>query len=154
MDTTIKTVVTFKSSAFNISEPKKYFINPSCFGDDLAIWLINQLRGKGYEVSDAPLQEDFGWYFTFRASDVEHCFVIGHRPPDDNNEGLWIGWLERSRGFLLSLVGARKRGIQPVAGQVIHEILSGCSQIRDMRWHFAKDFDTGSAKMRAPSSPR
>jgi hypothetical protein len=41
MDTTIKTVVTFKSSAFNMSEPKKYFVNSSCFGDDLAGWLID-----------------------------------------------------------------------------------------------------------------
>jgi hypothetical protein len=79
MDAPIKTVVTFKSSAFNMPEPKKYFINPSCFGDDLAIWLIDQLRGKGYEVSDAPGQEDFGWYSTFRVSEIEHCFVIGHR---------------------------------------------------------------------------
>jgi hypothetical protein len=154
MDAPIKTVVRFKSSAFNMSEPKKYFINPSCFGDDLAIWLIDQLRGKGYEVSDAPGQEDFGWYFTFRVSEIEHCFVIGHRPDEDNEEGLWIGWLERSRGFLPSIVGARKRGIQPAAAQVIQEVLSGSSQIRDIGWHFARDFDTGRAETWAPSSSR
>lgn len=146
MDTTIKTVVTFKSSAFNTSEPKKYFINPSCFGDDLASWLIDQLRGKGYEVPDAPRQEDFGWFFTFRVSEIEHCFVIGHRPGDGNEEGLWIGWLERNRGFLPSLVAARKMGVQPVAAQVIQEILSGPSQVRDLRWHFASDFDRGTSQ--------
>ena len=108
---------------------------------------MDQLRAKSYEVSDAPGQEDFGWYFTFQVSDIEHSFVIGHRPGGDNEEGLWIAWLERSRGFLPSLVGARKRGIQPIA-QVIQEILSGSSQIRDIHWHFARDFDAGSAEMR------
>src|SRR5437588_675097 len=98
MSATDKTMVTFKSSAFNMSEPRDYFINPCCFGDDVAIWLTKQLRTKGYQASEAPGQEDFGWYFTFRASEIEHCFLIGHRPGDGKNEGEWIGWLERKRG--------------------------------------------------------
>lgn len=139
MDAGIKTVVTFRSSAFNISEPRDYFINPGCFGDDVARWLMEELRSKGHEATSDAKQEDFGWYFTFLASGVEHCFVIGHRPGGANQEGLWIGWLERSRGFLPSLVGARKTGILPVSIELIEGILSGSSQIKDMRWHFARD---------------
>jgi hypothetical protein len=90
METTVKTVVIFKSSAFNMSEPREYFINPGCFGDDLAKWLAEQLRGKGHQASEMPSQEDFGWYFTFIISGVEYCFVIGHRP-GDGAEGVWIG---------------------------------------------------------------
>ncbi len=150
MDTTVKTVVTFKSSAFNMSEPKEYFINPCCFGDDVARWLAEQLRGKGYQAAEVPGQEDFGWYFRFTESGIEHCFVIGHRPGDNNEEGLWIGWLERNRGFLASLVGARKRGVQPAAARAIHEILSGSPQIRNVRWHFERDFDSGREQAATP----
>jgi hypothetical protein len=39
MDPKIKTVVAFESTAFNMAEPKDYFINPCCFGDDVATWL-------------------------------------------------------------------------------------------------------------------
>ena len=91
MSATDKAMVTFKSSAFNMSEPRDYFINPGCFGDDVAIWLIKQLRTKGYQASEPPGQEDFGRYFTFRVSEIEHCFVIGHRPGDRKNEGERIG---------------------------------------------------------------
>jgi hypothetical protein len=91
METTVKTVVTLKSSTFNMSEPREYFINPGCFGDDLAKWLAEQLRSKRYQASEVPGQEDFGWYFTFVESGVEHCFVIGLRPGDDDAEDLWIG---------------------------------------------------------------
>jgi hypothetical protein len=34
MNTQIRTVVTFNSSAFNTTQPKSYFINDCCFGDD------------------------------------------------------------------------------------------------------------------------
>ncbi len=37
----MKTVAFFESEAFNHSEPKEYFINPCCFGDDLARWLMD-----------------------------------------------------------------------------------------------------------------
>ena len=150
MDTTVKTVVTFQSSAFNMSEPREYFINPCCFGDDLAKWLAEQLRKNGHQAAEAPGQEDFGWYFLFRIAGVEYCFVIGHRPGDQSEEGLWIGWLERSRGFIASLLGARKRGIQPVAARAIHEILSCSPQIRDVHWHFERDFDNGREEMGTP----
>jgi hypothetical protein len=43
----MKTVATFQSSAFNTTVTKDYFINPECFGDDLARWLITRLRATG-----------------------------------------------------------------------------------------------------------
>jgi hypothetical protein len=70
----IRTIVTFESSAFNTTDPKGYFINPCCFGDDVAKWLARQLRDKGHEAGETPGQEDFGWYLTFRISKAEYCF--------------------------------------------------------------------------------
>ncbi len=56
----IRTVVTFQSPAFNTSERKDYFINDGCYGDDLARWLIEQLRSRGVQTDAEPGQEDFG----------------------------------------------------------------------------------------------
>jgi hypothetical protein len=150
LSTTLKTVVTFKSAAFNLVEAKPYFINPCCFGDDVAKWVIQQLRTRGYKAADEPGQEDFGWYFTFVVMGMEYCFVIGHRPGDDKAEGIWIGWLERSRGFIASLLGGRKRGIHPAAAQVIHETLSNSSLITDVCWHFRRDFENGHEQIGTP----
>ena len=104
---------------------------------------MQQLRSRGYQAAEAPGQEDFGWYFTFLVTEIEHCFVIGHRPGDVTEENLWICQLERSRGFIGSLVGARNRGIHPAAARAIHEILSGSPQIREIRWHFERNLRRG-----------
>jgi hypothetical protein len=98
MDSKIRTVVTFESAAFNMAEPKDYFINPCCFGDDVARWLIGELHKQGFEADEKPGQEDFGWYLNFGATGIGHTFVIGYRPNGESEAGTWIGWLERSRG--------------------------------------------------------
>lgn len=43
----MRTLVTFKSTAFNTTEEKETFINPGCFGDDVGKWLIRELRSRG-----------------------------------------------------------------------------------------------------------
>jgi len=43
MESEIRTVVTFESTAFNMITPRDYFVNPCCFGDDLAEWLIREI---------------------------------------------------------------------------------------------------------------
>jgi hypothetical protein len=107
-------VVTFESAAFNMAEPKEYFINPCCFGDDVAKRLISELRKQGVETDEKPGQEDFGWYLNFRMN-TGHTFVIGHRPNGESEAGTWIGWLERRRSLIGSVVGGCKRG-NPVVG--------------------------------------
>jgi hypothetical protein len=139
----VRTIVSFKSMAFNMTEPRTYFINPRCFGDDVAKWLILELRNRGVKADSEPGQEDFGWYFNFQVVGTPHAFVIGHRPGDERGEGTWIGWIERRRGFIASLLGARRRGIDPSALETLHSILSSSSQIRDIRWHRQHDFDKG-----------
>jgi len=34
--------VIFQSTAFNTSQPKDYFINDCCYGDDVARWLMER----------------------------------------------------------------------------------------------------------------
>lgn len=148
MDAKVRTVVTFESTAFNMADPKDYFINPCCFGDDLAKWLIEELRKQGSGTDDEPGQEDFGWYLNFETAGIAHTFVIGHRPTGESEAGTWFGVIERNRGFFGSIFGRRRRGIQPSAADAIHAILSTSPLIQDVRWHFKLDFDKGA------SSPR
>src|SRR5690348_10610301 len=137
MDPKCRTVLTFESTAFNMAEPKEYFINPCCFGDDLAKSLIDELHKQGLKTDDEPGQEDFGWYLNFETAAIAHTFVIGHRPTGDTEAATWFGVSEPNRGFF------RGRGIQPSAVDAIHRILSTSPLIQDVRWHFQLDFDKG-----------
>jgi hypothetical protein len=143
MESEVRTVVTFESSAFNMTTPKDYFINPCCFGDDVAEWLIGELRKQGMGTDEKPGQEDFGWYLNFESGGICHTFVIGHRPHGETEKGTWIGWLERKRGLIGSILVGRKRGIQASAAQAVHLALTESSVVREVRWHFRRDFDSG-----------
>jgi hypothetical protein len=143
----IRTVVTFKSQAFNTAEQKSYFINASCFGDDLAKWLIQELGKRGIKTDDEPGQEDFGWYLNFEIGGTASTFIVGYRPGDKNNAGTWIGWLERNRGFISSLLGRRETDIDLAAAEILHEILSNAPAIQDVRWHWKQDFDRGREEL-------
>jgi hypothetical protein len=142
MSVRLRTHVTFQSAAFNMTEPKDYFINPDNYGDGLARWLMRELRSRDVEVGDDPGQEDHGWYFTFRSGGVAHDFIVGLR-----DEGEWLGWLERSAGFVASLLGARKKGIEASAAMEIDAVLSGSERIQDVRWHFEEDFVAGREEL-------
>ena len=147
----IRPLVTFKSTAFNITEPRPYFINECCFGDDTAKWLLGELQRSGLGAGDEPGQEDFGWYLNFEVAGVGHCFVLLYRSDDVREGATWIGVLERNRGFFGSIFGRRKHGIQPSAAQAIHSILATSTLIRDVRWHFPEDFDKGYEKKGTPT---
>lgn len=127
-----------------MSEQRDYFINPNNFGDDLAKWLMQELRALKAEVDPKLGQEDHGWHFTFHSGGQNYDFVVGHR---DGEGEEWLGWLERSAGFLPSLLGARKRGISPEAAQLIHAGLVSSPKVQGLRWHFAKDFDAGNEEV-------
>jgi hypothetical protein len=129
------TEATFRSSVFNTSEEKPYFINPGCFGDDLAKWMIARLRDIGIKTDGEPGQEDFGWYFEFEVPAGKHCCVLGYQ--NDDPEGRWCLWLERSRGILGSIVGRRRSGIDSAAVQALQTILGNSPEIRELEWQEA-----------------
>jgi len=111
--------------------------------DDVAKWLISELRKDGLQTDEEPGQEDFGWYLNFEVLGASHTFIIGHRPSGESEAGTWIGWLERNRGFIASILGRRKHGIASSAVVAIHTILSRSPQIQDVLWHYQRDFDKG-----------
>jgi hypothetical protein len=143
METLTRTVVTFQSTSFNTTEPRDYFINDCCFGDDLAGWLIGRLRSTGVQTDLEPGQEDFGWYFNFKLGENVYCVVLGFRPGEESAEGEWIAWLERTRGLVGSIFGFRKRDIERSAGEALHAALLDTATVRNIRWHTKANFDRG-----------
>jgi hypothetical protein len=143
MGTASRTVVTFTSSDFNTTEPRDYFINRCCYGDDLAKWLIEQFKNQGVETNEEPGQEDFGWYVIFSVHAMPHCFVFSFRPPDGAEDGRWIGWVERT-GALRTLLGRRTKDVDTSAVEALHRILMAAPVIHDVRWHSQPDFDRGN----------
>jgi hypothetical protein len=137
----VRRFVTFSSDAFNTSEPKDYFINPNCFGDDVARWLMRELNDRGTRTVDQPGQEDFGWYFTFWVGSKAYDFVVGYRPGEGSGEDAWIGWVERKAGLVASILGARRRGIEPAALEAVHDAMSNSPEIGGIRWHYEGDFE-------------
>jgi hypothetical protein len=131
----VKTEVQFKSTAFNCTEPRDYFINECCFGDDVCRWLMQKLRERGVQASDEPGQEDFGWFFNFNIAGVDHCFVLGFQPNDPASGDQWLGSIERSAGFVASIFGRRNKGILPEAVEALNAILTSSPDIRDVTWH-------------------
>jgi hypothetical protein len=131
----------FQSAAFNTSQRRDYFINPYCFGDDLARWLIERLRSRGVQSESEPDQEDFGWYFTFRVGATHYDLVIGFRAKHEEQLGDWMCTLERKAGLVRSLFGARKRGIRPDALEALHAVLSTAPEILNLRWFTDVDYE-------------
>lgn len=139
-----RTVVTFQSGAFNTTERRPYFINDGCYGDDVSRWIISELNSRGTPTDPEPAQEDFGWYFTYRPGKEDHRFVLGYRPGDERDPSVWLGWVERRVGLIGSVLGGRTRGIEPIALEVIHDILSKAEVVSRVRWHRRADFDAGN----------
>jgi hypothetical protein len=65
-------LITVETDMFEHSEVQPHFINPHCFGEDFAGWLIRQLSplsNFGFTFFD-PIQEDYGWgFWVFREKD-------------------------------------------------------------------------------------
>lgn len=127
-----KTALAFRSAAFNTTTTKAYFINPECYGDDVARWLIAKLRANGYPTDEQPGQEDFGWYLRFDVQGVKHDVVIGFRPDSHDGAGEWLCWIERSAGLIGSLLGKRKH-VMPEAVETIRRILSDSPEVFALR---------------------
>jgi hypothetical protein len=134
----MKTVAVFESTAFNHSEPQEYFINPCCFGDDLAKWLMGELAQRGVRVDDEPGQEDFGWYFEYSVNEERYCLVIS-----SDGEGEWYLVLERACGMLASLFGGRHRNVGSGGLDVVREILEQLDKVENLRWLPWKQFRQG-----------
>ena len=89
-----RTHVTFVTKLFNTQEVKDYFINPCCFGDDCAQWLIDQLVLQRVEkVSEKPIQEDWGWCFFITIDQRDFWIGVG-LCEDEDPSNTWMVFIE------------------------------------------------------------
>ena len=85
--------ISIETDLFEHREVKSHFINPCCFGEDFAGWLLGQLadlRGAGFTLSE-PIQEDYGWGF-WVSRDRDHFWIAlsycGDGPTEEPAE--WV----------------------------------------------------------------
>jgi len=99
--------ILFRTDRFNLSKVGQHFINPCCFGEDLAAWLRLKLIERSIEVRE-PYQEDWRWELpAMHGSDSYYLCMSGNSDESSNNrdEGEWRLIIEKRRS-----IGQRLRG--------------------------------------------
>jgi hypothetical protein len=92
----------FRTDRFNLSKVGDHFINPCCFGEDVAAWLRGKLAERGI-VATEPDQEDWGWYIEATHEGRHYFLGIGGNSDEDPSNpdlGEWRIMLERKRSFM------------------------------------------------------
>jgi hypothetical protein len=117
----------FETSRFNLSDVKPHFINPICFGEDLARWLAARLRERGMSATE-PDQEDWGWYFDVEHAGVAYFIAIGGNASEEHavaNHGEWRVSIDRHRSMMDKLRGRGQiERVDPVVSAV-YSVLAG-----------------------------
>jgi hypothetical protein len=135
----IRNLVTFTSSSFNTTEPKPYFIHAGGFGDDVANWLIDELKFRDVRTFQKPSQRDYGWYLLFSPAVAVHRLALTFVPSNDSGDGHWLGCIERCPAIRLFLKRARTPDNSAV--KIVHRILSASSMIQNIHWYFEQELD-------------
>jgi hypothetical protein len=125
----------FKTDRFNLSKIKETFINPCCFGEDLARWLHEALREKKSEVSE-PYQEDWGWELPAKNQGNGYYLCMSGNADGEganSNAGEWRIIIEKKRSLGQRLTGKGK--IESSDGMLasVREILEAEPAIREVR---------------------
>ena len=121
----------FRTDRFNLSKVGKHFINPCCFGEDLAAWLGPGLRDKGIEVRE-PYQEDWGWELPVRKGDDAYYLCMSgnaDESPTKPDQGEWNIIIEKKRTLRQVLTGKGKITGDDGMVAMVTEILSSEADI-------------------------
>lgn len=149
---TLRTHVTFRTSRFNQTEVRPYFINPGCFGDDCVAWLVSGLRQRGWSDVSEPWQEDWGWQTSTAREGRKYLISIGSMEEETPQ---WLVHVQEHTGFLARLRGKAGPGALHELLDAIHQALVAGPEVEQIRWHFEDQFMRGrSTGEREPVSPR
>lgn len=141
----MQTLFQFRSTHFNITNPREYFLNPSCFGDDLGAWLGEKLRERGHTAS-LPEQEDFGWYIEVSMFGKSYRVVVGFQPNDIPRGDCWFGQIEHRVGFLGFLLGRQDQAIGSNVVEVFDSILRSAPEVEGLEWKDGMDISIGDER--------
>lgn len=117
----MRNAVRFKSTKFNCTVAKDYFINEICFGDDLTNWLYEELKEQDLKTVN-PWQEDWGWQF-----EAEDCLIsVGF------NGDEWLIYVEPITNIFQKLFGKT----DDISGltKSLHRIIKNEPQIFEIEW--------------------
>ena len=126
----------FETNRFNLSEVREHFINPCCFGEDLAAWLRGKLLEKGLEVA-GPDQEDWGWYIEASYEGGRYFIGVGGNADEtggDNNQGEWRIIVEKHRSLWDRLIGKNEASEADGMIALIREIVEAEPDFRNVRY--------------------
>ena len=145
MSTTPRNHVTFVTKLFNTEEEKDYFINPDCFGDDLAKWLLERLdRRKLTKLDAKPGQEDWGWYFFAKVGQQDFLVCLGFYENDDT-PSTWLVYVESQLSwFGRKFLGHSDESEMATLCSELDRVLHSDQQISHVRWHTKENFMKGN----------
>jgi hypothetical protein len=126
--------IMFKTSRFNLSKVGEHFMNPCCFGEDIAAWLQSKLAERGIKTR-SPYQEDWGWELPATlGTDSYFLCMSGNSDelPDNIDDGEWGIIVEKRR-----TIGQRVRRTGQISADdkmvsEIEEILRSEPLIQDL----------------------
>jgi hypothetical protein len=124
----------FRTDQFNLSRVGPHFINPSCFGEDLATWLREKLRERSVEARE-PYQEDWGWELPVKnAAQSYYLCMSGNSEgkEGDLDDGEWRVIVERKRSVQERFTGKGNIQLDDAMLAVVQEILIAEPGIRDI----------------------
>lgn len=137
----VRTHVLFKSDRFNVDEVKPNFINPRCFGEDLAGWLAEALKRAGIGTITEPWQEDWGWQL--RVDNDAGAFFVSVGLIEE--EKTWLVFVEPSRPLLPTLFGRKdEAGLKGVV-DALEAVLSKADGVSELRWFTHEEFSKHEA---------
>jgi hypothetical protein len=127
--------ICFRTDRFNLSVVGDDFINPCCFGEDLAEWLRLKLSERGV-TAHKPYQEDWGWELPVSYGEDSYYLGIGGNSDGlapNKNEGEWRVIVEKQRTLWQKLVGKGEiKNDDPIL-LMVTRILSAEASINNLR---------------------
>jgi hypothetical protein len=127
--------ILFETDRFNVSEVKEHFINPYCFGEDLAEWLRQRLALTGVNAG-APYREDWGWEMLTQHDSEQYYLGVGGcliEGAASKNDGAWRIMIEKNRSTWEKL---RARNTIPETEpilSIVEDILREQADVRNLR---------------------
>ncbi|MBN1516043.1 hypothetical protein JXA32_05705 [Candidatus Sumerlaeota bacterium] len=116
--------LSFETDHFNRTEVRDYFINPCCFGDDVATWLMAQLEKRHVNVAKI-YQEDWGWELDCEFGGSRYFLSIVLVAGDqDGDYGEWRIYVTKQCSLIGRIFGKDKMVREEAIIAVAHTILS------------------------------
>lgn len=124
--------ILFRTGRFNLSKVGEHFINPCCFGEDVAAWLRPKLAEKNIET-DPAYQEDWGWELPAKmGADSYYLCMSGNADNSGNDEGEWRIIVEKRRSIWERLTGKGKIQAGDAVVAIIEQILSSEPMVNNL----------------------